>query len=148
VGVPAAAAARVLMTRSADNPTQCEREGSRHDVRHDEDDEALDRRRGAVARLGAAGLTPARAHVAQDATGKIDMNRTSIRSDRQAVAAQYLKLTEAEGKKFWPIYNEYQADITKENDKLVTLLTDLLTADEVSDEKLNKSLDEYTKIEK
>jgi Spy/CpxP family protein refolding chaperone len=49
---------------------------------------------------------------AQD-TGATEMNalRAGVKTDKKALVASTLNLTDAEAKKFWPIYDAYQRDL-------------------------------------
>jgi Spy/CpxP family protein refolding chaperone len=39
--------------------------------------------------------------------------RDAVRADKRAVVAKNMELTEAEAKKFWPLYEAYQKDVQK-----------------------------------
>jgi len=41
--------------------------------------------------------------------------RTAVRADKKAFIASKMQLTEAEAKKFWPIYDQYQRDLDLAN---------------------------------
>ena len=47
-----------------------------------------------------------------------------VQTDRRGVYAEYLKLTDAESKAFWPIYDEYEAQGKKLADRYVALVND------------------------
>jgi Spy/CpxP family protein refolding chaperone len=47
----------------------------------------------------------------------IALMRQDIRSKKKQLIAQNLKLTDAEATKFWPIYDQYTAELVKINDK-------------------------------
>jgi len=47
----------------------------------------------------------------------IDLMRKDIRSQKKQLIAQNLKLTDAEATKFWPIYDQYTAELVKINNK-------------------------------
>jgi len=48
--------------------------------------------------------------------------RTAVRTDKKAFVASVLKLTDAEAKKFWPVYDAYQRTLNMTNrEKNVTL---------------------------
>ena len=47
----------------------------------------------------------------------LDMLRKDIRSQKKQLIAQNLKLTDTEATKFWPIYDQYTAELVKINDK-------------------------------
>ena len=50
---------------------------------------------------------------AQDTAGATEMNalRAAVKTDKKALVASTLSLTDAEAKKFWPIYDAYQRDL-------------------------------------
>ena len=41
--------------------------------------------------------------------------RTAVRADKKAYVASVLNLTDAEAKKFWPLYDAYQRDVDMAN---------------------------------
>jgi Spy/CpxP family protein refolding chaperone len=45
-----------------------------------------------------------------------------VMTDRKAVYASNLNLTEAESTKFWPVYDEYEAKVKKVNDRFLANL--------------------------
>ena len=47
----------------------------------------------------------------------IDLMRKDIRSQKKQLIAQNLKLTDTEATKFWPIYDQYTAELVKVNNK-------------------------------
>jgi len=47
----------------------------------------------------------------------LTLMRQDIRSKKKQLIAQNLKLTDAEATKFWPIYDQYTAELVKVNDK-------------------------------
>jgi hypothetical protein len=47
-----------------------------------------------------------------------------VMTDKRAVYAQNLQLTEAESRAFWPIYDEYEAKAKKLNDEFLKLVDD------------------------
>ena len=76
--------------------------------------------------------TFAAAAYAQD--GKADVTdlaalRTAIKTDKRAFVAATLALTEAQAKKFWPIYDEYQRKLDAANRIRAVALEQLLSRD-------------------
>jgi hypothetical protein len=53
---------------------------------------------------------------------EIEVIRQELRTDRQAVVAKNMKMSEAQATAFWPLYREYQAEITVLGDRYVKLL--------------------------
>ena len=52
----------------------------------------------------------------------IQLLRQDIRSKKKQLIAANLKLTDAEATKFWPVYDQYTAEMTKINDQKVALI--------------------------
>jgi hypothetical protein len=60
----------------------------------------------------ATSTPPAQNTVDQD----VDLLRKDIRSQKKQIIAANLQLTDAEATKFWPIYDQYTAELVKVND--------------------------------
>lgn len=54
----------------------------------------------------------------------IDLLRKDIRSQKKQLIAQNLKLTDTEATKFWPIYDQYTAELVKINNKKYQAIQD------------------------
>jgi len=54
----------------------------------------------------------------------LDLLRKDLRSQKKQLIAANLKLTDAEATKFWPVYDQYTADLVKINDKKYALVQD------------------------
>ena len=54
----------------------------------------------------------------------VELLRKDIRSNKKQLIAANLKLTDTEATKFWPIYDQYTADLMKINDKKFRLVQD------------------------
>ena len=48
--------------------------------------------------------------------------RRNIRADKKKIIAANLPLTETEATKFWPVYDEYVAEMTKHNDEFYGII--------------------------
>lgn len=59
-----------------------------------------------------------------DIDQSIDLLRKDVRSVKKQVIAANLDLTDDEAVKFWPIYDQYAADLAKINDTKATLIKD------------------------
>jgi hypothetical protein len=44
---------------------------------------------------------------------EIELARTIAETEKKVVVAKNMNLTNAESEAFWPVYNEYQADVRK-----------------------------------
>jgi hypothetical protein len=64
---------------------------------------------------------PASAQTEQDL---VELLRTQIKADRQAVVAENMNLSEALSEKFWPVYKEYTSRRDSLADRRVAILSD------------------------
>jgi Spy/CpxP family protein refolding chaperone len=55
--------------------------------------------------------------------------RDAVRSDKKALVASTLKLTDAEAKRFWPVYDSYQRDLDLANRRRNVVMTALIGTD-------------------
>lgn len=64
--------------------------------------------------------------IAADKGGDMNMEilRQKIKADKKLIVAANMQLTDAEGKKFWPVYEAYQKDLAKLNQRLAKLIVD------------------------
>ena len=65
---------------------------------------------------------PAAAQVSD--TDLLQQLRADIQTDRQALVAANLGLTDEEGEAFWPLYREYRAEMATVGDRLQKLIQD------------------------
>ena len=63
----------------------------------------------------ALAAAPVRAEEKKADVSNMEILREKIQADKKLVVAANMDLTEAEAKAFWPIYQEYQAKLTKIN---------------------------------
>jgi hypothetical protein len=76
--------------------------------------------------------------------------RDKIKADKKLLVAANMDLTESEATSFWPVYNEYQKDLTAINKRIVKLIDSYATdyqANTLTDEKAKKLIDELVAIE-
>ena len=64
----------------------------------------------------------------QNVEDKIEVARSVLKADRQAVVASALQLTEKESQAFWPLYRQYRADMDKVGDGLMKLVQEYAKA--------------------
>ena len=77
--------------------------------------------------------------------------RDKIKADKKLIVAANMELTESEAKAFWPIYEQYQKDLSKINRRIVTMLdgyTEDLRKQSLSDEKAKKLINEAVAIDR
>ena len=86
---------------------------------------------------------------AEEKTDSMEALRDAIQADKKAYISEYLQLTQAEGKEFWPYYNSYQFDLQKVNERLIKLIDDYAKVyQNMSDQDAVKMVDEYLAIER
>ena len=66
--------------------------------------------------------------------------RTAVRNDKKAFVASTLKLTPAEEKKFWPVYDEYQRNLDMTNRRRVVAIQQIVVGDAPDSELYAKRL--------
>lgn len=73
-----------------------------------------------------------------------------LKADKKLIVTKYMELTESEAKNFWLVYDEYQQDLQKIDQRLLGLLQSY-AADyrnqSLTDEKAKKLLDEWIAID-
>jgi hypothetical protein len=89
--------------------------------------------------------------VAQDKPAdNMQILRDKIRADKKLVVAMNMELTESEAKGFWPIYDQYQKDLQKINQRIVNLLESYaedFRAKSLTDDKAKKLINEALAID-
>jgi hypothetical protein len=97
----------------------------------------------------AAGLAaPAMAQTA--GTTNMEILRQKLKADKKLVVAENLKLTDAEGAAFWPVYDAYQKDLQAINQRMtaaVLAYADAYNKGPVSNDVAKKLLDEAVAID-
>ena len=93
-------------------------------------------------------MRAAAASTGQAAEANLDVLVNAIRSNRKALVAVNLKLTDEEATKFWPVYDRYQQEINAIGDRLVGVIQDYTTNfSNLSDDKAMKLVDDYLAVE-
>ncbi len=80
----------------------------------------------------------------------MDILRQKIQADKKLVVAANMELTESEAKGFWPVYEAYQADLGKLNERLAKMIlryADLYKTKTLTDAAAKSLLDEALAIE-
>lgn len=73
-----------------------------------------------------------------------------LKAEKKSIVTKYMELTESEAKNFWPVYEDYQKDLQKFNERLQNMLQSYATDyrnKSLTDEKAKKLLDEWLAIE-
>jgi Sec-independent protein translocase protein TatA len=87
--------------------------------------------------------------MAEEKPGSMEALRDAIKADKKAFIEQYMELTQAEAKEFWPYYNSYQFDLQKINDRLIKLIDDYAKSyKNLSDQDAVTMVNEYLAIER
>lgn len=76
----------------------------------------------------------------------VELMRTDLRAQKKQILSQSMGLDDAQAKAFWPIYNDYEHDLSKLNDKGIEIIKDYAKNYENMQEKtakdiMNRSLD-------
>ena len=89
--------------------------------------------------------------LAQDkSTNTMDIVRDAAKSNKKAFIALNLKLTEAEEKGFWPLYDSYQAALEKIQERQLNLIKDYAkeyNANSLTDAKAKQLMADYLSTE-
>jgi hypothetical protein len=95
-----------------------------------------------------ASPTPA---VSQDRPAdNMQIVREKIKADKKLLVAANMELTESEATGFWPVYESYQKDLDKINQRIGKLIDSYAAdyrANTITDEKAKKLVDELVSIE-
>ena len=80
----------------------------------------------------------------------MEILRQKVKADKKLVVAANMQLTEAEAKAFWPIYDDYQKQLSEINGRLeksVMTYADAYKKGPIANEVAKKLVDEYLAIE-
>jgi len=79
--------------------------------------------------LGVAFASPVLAEEKQPADTNMQILRDKIKADKKLVVAANMNLSDAQAKKFWPIYDAYQKELETLNKRLAKVILDYAEAD-------------------
>jgi hypothetical protein len=80
----------------------------------------------------------------------MEIVREKVKADKKLLVAENMQLTDSEAKGFWPIYEAYQGDLQKINERMGNAIVEYAEAynkGPLPDEKAKKLLDEALTIE-
>lgn len=101
-----------------------------------------------VALLVAAGWLTAGTVSAQTERDVIEVMRSQIATNRQALVAENMTLTEQEAELFWPLYREFQNERASLADRRIALLTEFRdNFDGLSEERAKDIINDAIKLE-
>ena len=96
----------------------------------------------------AAALRAEEPRAGQAAQANLDLLLDAIRSNRKALVAVNLALSDDEAARFWPVYDRYQQEIDAIGDRLASVIQDYTASfRDLSNEKAMKLVDEYLAVE-
>jgi len=74
--------------------------------------------------------------------------KDKIKADKKLFVADNMQLTEKEAKGFWPVYESFQKDLVKHNEKLIKLIEDYAqNYDTMTDQKAQTLTKDYLALE-
>jgi hypothetical protein len=85
------------------------------------------------------------------ASAEMEILRQKLKSDKKLIVAENMDLTDDEAKKFWPIYDDYQKDLQKINQRIADLVVKYASESEkgpISDDLSKKLVADSLDIEK
>jgi hypothetical protein len=89
------------------------------------------------------------ATVAQTSQDPIAVARSAIKADRESVVRESMQLTSTEAEKFWPLYNQYRADMDKIGGNLLKMVQEYATVyPNVADDRAQRMLSTLLDLEK
>lgn len=92
-----------------------------------------------------AGLLAVPAVASAQATD-LAVTRQQIQADRQAIVAANLPMSDSTARNFWPVYQQYRADISKLIDKRQAILTDPVAGDSLTAKQIDQMLADWVKV--
>ena len=99
--------------------------------------------------LAALTLLAAPAMAQEKPADNMQLVRDKLKADKKLVVAENMGLTETEAKAFWPVYDAYQADLAKLNEKATALIRNYAANYKaMSDAAATSMLDEFIAIER
>ncbi len=80
---------------------------------------------------------------------QIQLTRTAIAAERQAIITRAMDLTPEEMQRFWPLYRDYRLEAMKVGDRIVTIISTYAeNYENLTDPVANQLLTEFVGIEK
>lgn len=90
---------------------------------------------------------PAQATPAERA--QLELNRSEIQANRQAIISRAMELTVEESDKFWPTYRDYRNEIAKASEQSASLLEEYATNwRTLADKRAFELVEDYQKAQK
>ena len=103
---------------------------------------------GTAAMIVFIALTALPAFTEDKPADNMDIVREKIRADKKLLVSEEMELTEKEANAFWPVYESYQKDLQKVNDRTLALIKEYAAHYKtMTDAVAKKLLDDMLKIE-
>ena len=98
--------------------------------------------------LGFVTLVPCIAMAGDQPASNMEIVREKLRADKKLLIAQAMGLTQSEADKFWPVYEEYQKELTKLADREIELIKEYARVyKSMTNEEAVKLMEEFLDIE-
>jgi hypothetical protein len=95
-----------------------------------------------------AGALVANATAQERPADTMDFMRARVQEDKKAFISNNLELTEAEARAFWPVYDRFQSEIAKLQERALRVIGDYVTAyPNLSDDMARRLLDDSLAVE-
>ncbi len=79
----------------------------------------------------------------------MEILRDTLRSNKKALVAVNLALSDEEARAFWPVYDRYHAELTVVGDRLLRVIEDYKrTFGSTTDDEARKLIDDYLAIQR
>jgi len=104
----------------------------------------------AAALLAAPAFGQGKTAADQPADYNMQILREKLQGDKKLLVATNMDLTDAEAKAFWPVYDEYQKELQKINERLATTITAYareFKAKTLTDARAKQLIDEAVAVE-
>lgn len=99
----------------------------------------------------AIGLYGAPTAVAEEPSHNLKEVHAKLESDKKSIVTQYMTLSDAEAKAFWPVYDEIQAEqaaLAKRIQSLLSSYAAEMRGNTLTDEKAQKLLDDWIALDR
>ena len=100
--------------------------------------------------VGAPGWAQSKSSGGDKPANNLEIVHEKLKADKKLIVSKYMELTESEAKTFWPVFEEYQKDLQKIDERLLNLLQSYAADyrnNSLTDEKAKKLLDDWIAIE-
>ena len=78
----------------------------------------------------------------------VEVARSVIKADRQAIVVATMELTQTEAKDFWPLYNQYRSEMDKVADGMIKLVLEYAKLyPDIPEDRAKQLLKDYTNLQ-